>query len=243
MQGGIYAIMMYMVSAMLIPYRSMIKVATPVVTNLWKERDMKGMQRIHREMSQMNLIVGCFFFLAIWINLDNIFSLMPDSYSAGRYVFLFLGLGRVFEMYAGLTGVILITSKRYRYDFTFSILLVGLTVATNAALIPSLGMNGAAIATMITVVVYNLIRMAFVWKFFRLQPFAIKDCWVVILTAAMIGLSTVIPYLGNFILDAAVRTLVISVIFGGVIYYSHTSQQLNETIDELLAKVGIRLPH
>lgn len=243
MQGGIYAIMMYMVSAMLIPYRSMIKVATPVVTNLWKERDMKGIQHIHREMSQMNLIVGCFFFLAIWINLDNIFSLMPDSYSAGRYVFLFLGLGRVFEMYAGLTGVILITSKRYRYDFTFSILLVGLTVATNAALIPSLGMNGAAIATMITVVVYNLIRMAFVWKFFRLQPFAIKDCWVVVLTAAMIGLSTVIPYLGNFILDAAVRTLVISVIFGGVIYYSHTSQQLNETIDELLAKVGIRLPH
>lgn len=61
--------------------------------------------------------------------------------------------------------MILITSKRYRYDFTFSILLVGLTVATNAALIPSLGMNGAAIATMITVVVYNLIRMAFVWKF------------------------------------------------------------------------------
>lgn len=139
MQGGIYAIMMYMVSAMLIPYRSMVKVATPVVTNLWKERDMAGMQRIHRDVSLMNLIVGCFFFLTIWINLDNIFSLMPASYSAGRYVFLFLGLGRIFEMYAGLTGVILITSKRYRYDFTFSVLLVGMTVASNAALIPSLG--------------------------------------------------------------------------------------------------------
>ena len=62
MQGGIYAIMMYMVSAMLIPYRSMVKVATPVVTNLWKERDMAGMQRIHRDVSLMNLIVGCFFF-------------------------------------------------------------------------------------------------------------------------------------------------------------------------------------
>lgn len=68
-------------------------------------------------------------------------------------------------MYAGLTGVILITSKRYRYDFTFSVLLVGMTVASNAALIPSLGMNGAAIATMSTVIVYNLIRIGFVWKF------------------------------------------------------------------------------
>ena len=53
----------------------------------------------------------------------------------------------------------------------------------------------------------------------------------------------VIPYLGNFFLDAAVRTLIITLIFGGVIYYSHTSQQLNDTIDELLAKVGIHLPH
>ena len=50
--------MAYMVAAMLTPYRSMIKVATPVVTNLWKERDMEGMRRISREMSLVNLIVG-----------------------------------------------------------------------------------------------------------------------------------------------------------------------------------------
>lgn len=234
--------MMYMVSAMLIPYRSMVKVATPVVTNLWKERDMAGMQRIHRDVSLMNLIVGCFFFLTIWINLDNIFSLMPASYSAGRYVFLFLGLGRIFEMYAGLTGVILITSKRYRYDFTFSVLLVGMTVASNAALIPSLGMNGAAIATMSTVIVYNLIRIGFVWKFFRIQPFAATDCWIVLLTGAMVGLSALIPYLGNFILDAAVRTLVISLLFGATVYYTNASPQLNATLDGLLARIGIRLP-
>ena len=219
MQGGIYAIMMYMVSAMLIPYRSMVKVATPVVTNLWKERDMAGMQRIHRDVSLMNA-----------------------SYSAGRYVFLFLGLGRIFEMYAGLTGVILITSKRYRYDFTFSVLLVGMTVASNAALIPSLGMNGAAIATMSTVIVYNLIRIGFVWKFFRIQPFAATDCWIVLLTGAMVGLSALIPYLGNFILDAAVRTLVISLLFGATVYYTNASPQLNATLDGLLARIGIRLP-
>ena len=241
-QQAVFSTMAYMVAAMLTPYRSMIKVATPVVTNLWKERDMEGMRRISREMSLVNLIVGSFLFLLIWVNLDNIFSLMPASYSAGRYVFLFLGLGRIFEMYAGLTGVILITSKRYRYDFTFSVLLVGMTVASNAALIPSLGMNGSAIATMSTVIVYNLIRIGFVWKFFRIQPFAATDCWIVLLTGAMVGLSALIPYLGNFILDAAVRTLVISLLFGATVYYTNASPQLNATLDGLLARIGIRLP-
>lgn len=93
-QQAVYSTMAYMVAAMLTPYRSMIKVATPVVTNLWKERDMEGMRRISREMSLVNLIVGSFLFLLIWVNLDNIFSLMPGSYSDGRYVFLFLGLAR-----------------------------------------------------------------------------------------------------------------------------------------------------
>lgn len=150
--------MAYMVAAMLTPYRSMIKVATPVVTNLWKERDMEGMRRISREMSLVNLIVGSFLFLLIWVNLDNIFSLMPGSYSDGRYVFLFLGLARVMDMYSGLNGTILVTSKKYRYDFTFSLMLVALTVASNALLIPRWGMTGAALATMITVLAYNAIR-------------------------------------------------------------------------------------
>jgi len=105
-------------------------------------------------MSLDILIVGSFLFLLIWVNLDNIFSLMPGSYSDGRYVFLFLGLARVMDMYSGLNGTILVTSKKYRYDFTFSLMLVALTVASNALLIPRWGMTGAALATMITVLAW-----------------------------------------------------------------------------------------
>lgn len=50
----------------------------------------------------------------------------------------------------------------------------------------------------------------------------------------MVGLSALIPYLGNFILDAAVRTLVISLLFGATVYYTNASPQLNATLDGLL---------
>ena len=241
MQGGIYAIMMYMVSAMLIPYRSMVKVATPVVTNLWKERDMAGMQRIHRDVSLMNLIVGCFFFLAIWINLDNIFSLMPGSYSDGRYVFLFLGLARVMDMYSGLNGTILVTSKKYRYDFTFSLMLVALTVASNALLIPRWGMTGAALATMITVLAYNAIRIASVWKFYRIQPFALSDLLVVALAAGCIGASALVPPMGHFIADGLIRSALVAALYGGAVYSLKLSPEINRTIDRTLSRLGIRL--
>jgi len=37
-------------------------------------------------------------------------------------------------------------------------------------------MTGAALATMITVLAYNAIRIASVWKFYRIQPFALSTC-------------------------------------------------------------------
>lgn len=239
-QTGIYAIMTYMVGAMLIPYRSMIKVSVPFVTNYWKERNMGAMKQLYRKVSAMNLVVGCFFFMVIWVNLDNIFSLMPESYSYGRYVFLFLGLGRVFDMYTGLNGTILSTSKKYRYDFMFSLLLIIMTIGTNALLIPRLGMTGAAIATALTLITYNIIRIGFVKKFFDMQPFARIDIAVMGITVAAIIVSELLPCLGNFFLDVSVRTLLVSLIFGISVYYIRISPDLNQMADNFLRRLGLK---
>ena len=239
-EGAVYTTMAYMVAAMLTPYRSIVKVATPVVTNLWKERDMDGLRRISRQTSLAGLVVGCYLFLAIWVNLGNIFSLMPSAYASGRWVFLFLGLGRIVDMYSGMNGTVLVTSKKYRYDFLFSLLLVGLTVATNALLIPRYGMNGAALATMTTVLVYNVVRVVSVRRFFGIQPCAWRDLGVVGLTAALIGLSSLWPRTGGFFVDASLRTAAVSLLFGGAVYGSGISPEINGMIDRVLARIGVR---
>ena len=241
-ESGIFGTMVYIVSVILLPHRSMVKVTTPIVADLWKERDMTGLQKISRSVSQINLIAGCFIFTVIWINLGNIFSLMPEDYSAGRYIFLFLGLGRIVDMYMGLSGTVLVNSKKFRYDFLFSLVLVGLTVATNALLIPVLGMTGAALATMTTVVLYNTGRAFLVWRFFRIQPFAWSDLLIAGIMGGSIAVSALIPALGNFIVDGVVRTTLIALIFGAAVYFSRLSPEINRTLRETASKFGIRLP-
>ncbi len=105
----------------------------------------------------MNLIAGCFLFVVIWVNLDNIFSLMPSRTPAG-VTFLFLGLGWVVNMYVG--------SRQHDSDdfktplwFMLSILLVGLTVTTSALMIPRDERGG--VATMISLLVFNVGHVAF----------------------------------------------------------------------------------
>ena len=96
-------------------------------------------------------------------------------------------------MYVGLNSTILMTSKKYRYEFMLSILLVGLTVLTNALMIPRWGMNGAALATMISLLVFNVGHVAFVWKFYRIFSLSWRDVLVALWGAAMIGVSMLIP--------------------------------------------------
>ncbi|MDD3108427.1 MAG: oligosaccharide flippase family protein [Alistipes sp.] len=232
-EGGIYVTMVYMVGAILVPSRSMIKVATPLVANLWRERNMEALQGLSRRVSLINLIVGCYLFLLIWVNLDNIFSLIPSSYATGRTIFLMLGIARLMDLYSGLNGTILVTSKRYRYDFIFSLLLVGLTICTNRWLIPRWGMNGAALATMGTVVAYNVIRVISVWHFFRINPFRWRDAIVPGLMGATLGVAALLPPIGNFLTDVPIRTLCVTGLYGGAVYGLKLSEDLNRTLDQL----------
>lgn len=238
--GGIFTIMQYLGSFIIAPYRSIVKVSTPIVAGLWKVRSMQEMQKLYRNVSLVSLIIGGFLFLIVWVNLDNLFTLMPDTYRSGRYVFLFLGLGNIFEMYAGLNGAILVTSRKYRYDFAFSILLMVLTITTNLLLIPPMGMTGAALATMISSFVLNLFRIVAVWRFFRLQPFAWVDLLVVALVAALVGISALIPTIGNFISDAVVRTLLVSAAFCTAVYASRISPEANTMADKVLRRLRLK---
>ena len=119
--AGIYTTMIFITSIMLIPYRSMLKVSAPVVASYWKSRAFDKMEMLYKKATASNLVVGGGIFLLIWVNLDAIFALMPGEYEAGRMVFLLLGLGKLFDMAAGLNGTILLMSKQYRYDLLFTV--------------------------------------------------------------------------------------------------------------------------
>lgn len=235
--SGVYVVIVYMISVLMIPYRSILKVSTPLVAGFWKNRDMEGMQGIYRSASLTSLIVGCGLFVLIWANLDNIFSLIPDRYSQGRYVFLFLGLGNIVNMYSGLNGIILVTSKKFRYDLVFSFLLVILTFVTNLIFIPLWGMTGAAFATMITLILHNIIRVVFVRKFYRMNPFSWKDLMVAALTGAAMLAAFALPKIGGLVSDVAVRSTLVALVFGLGIYYSRISPEVNSVIDGALARL------
>ncbi len=234
---GVYTTMIFVTSVVMIPYRSMVKVSGPIVASYWKNRDMEGMRRLYQKATASNLVVGGWLFLMLWANIDALFMLIPGEYAAGRYVFLMLGLAKLFDMVCGLNGTILLTSGKYRYDLLFTIGLVVLSVITNLLFIPWLGINGAALASMLTLTTFNLLRILFIRFHYHLHPFERKQLPAGLLIAMLaVGLH-LFPFPGSLFGSLMLRSFVTTLLFLVPVYLLDISPELNELCRKMLLRL------
>ena len=173
-ETGVYTQMLLLISAVLFPYRSVIRVSSPLISKQWKDRNKKGMAELYQKSSSIGLILGLLGFLFIWLPIHELFSFVP-AYASGIHVFLFLMIGRIVDMYYGLNGIILSTSKKYKADFAFTLLLIIGVYVFNLYLIPKYGILGASISTGFAYVLYNVLRGWYLFRVFHLSPFQGKQ--------------------------------------------------------------------
>lgn len=169
--AGIFSTIMFLISAILIPYRSIVRIASPMVADFWKHRDFEAMQNLYQKVSSVSLFIGLSFFLVFWMNIDFLFSFLKPEFQIGIWIFLYLMIGRLLDMYFGLNGAIFTTSKKYKFDLIFTVILVGLVYGLKLYFIPWWGSVGAAISTAIALIIYNLGRMLFVYLAYKIHPF------------------------------------------------------------------------
>lgn len=170
-EAGIYSTVVFLSGALQVPYRSILRVSSPLVADYWKHREMDKMKDLYQKVSSVSLVLGLGMFLMVWLNIDFLFSFLKPVYQPGKWIFLMLMIGRLLDMYLGLNGAIFTTSKKYRYELIFTVILIGTVYAFNLLLIPEWGGAGAAISTSIAFIIFNLGRLIFVWKIYKIHPF------------------------------------------------------------------------
>jgi O-antigen/teichoic acid export membrane protein len=171
---GVYTTMFFFVSMLMIPYRAIMKIAAPIISENWQRNDLVAMDKLYKQVTASSAVISCVMFTLMWINMEVAFALMPPIYATGRWALFFLALGRIFDMVTGINGMILITSPRYKVDMMFSGLLIVMLLVSIPGLILLFGMEGAAIGTSLAIVVYNAGRLLYIHKVYDLQPFQWK---------------------------------------------------------------------
>jgi len=234
-----YTLAFYIGSVIKVPGKSIISISVPLLAKAWEEQDFKQIQTIYSKSSINQLIIGGLFFLCIWINIDAIFSILPEKFSHGKWVVLCIGLAQLFNVATGVNGAIIINSKYYKYDLYTNLILVVITLISNYLLIPKYGINGAAMATALSVLLFNLIRLILIKLKMNLQPFSLKTLYTILILIAIYGISLYLPLSGNLYLDVVWKTFVVVAIFIPLLLSLELSEDINKLVVDVRKRFGI----
>ena len=233
--AGIYTVSFFFGTLILVPLRTMGKIGSVVISDAWKANDLETIQKIYKKSSLSLSVIGFLLFIGIWANVDNIFYIIGDDYLPGKFVILFIGIANLFDISLGINPQIIVNSKYYRYISYFLFIFAILLIATNLLLIPVLGIVGAALASLISKFVFNLIKFLFLYKKFGFQPFDYKYLLLIIISLVAYGVSFLIPEFSNYIIDIIIRSAIIFIVFFIPVYTLRISVDINRKINESLS--------
>jgi O-antigen/teichoic acid export membrane protein len=218
---AIYSVAFYIAVIIQIPQRNLSRIITPVLSESWQKRDTLKIESLYKKSSLILFFIGAFIFSAIWVNVEDMFSMMPksDIYKQGKYVVLFIGISKVIDMAASINTEIISVSKYYVFNFISLVLLVVLAVITNSILIPLYEANGAAVATLISIALYNSVKMIYLHKKLNIHPFTAKEVLIIIAMLFFIFLPEMLrSTFENIFVGVAIKTFVVVVVFTIIAY-------------------------
>ncbi|WP_400191295.1 polysaccharide biosynthesis C-terminal domain-containing protein [Hymenobacter sp. B81] len=235
---GIYTIAFFISTALTIPFRSLNKIAFPLLAQYWKDNDLPRMAAFYRSTTRLGTVLGCYLALGIGLNLDFIYALIgKPEYAAGATSVLLLLLGRLIDGITGVNGLIVVTSPRYRFDLLFNVSLAVLTVATNAWLIPRLGITGAALATLLSMTAINVARTWFVWQAYRMQPFDGRILLVLALATAAGLLAWLVPPVHSPLVTMLLRAAVLTAVYAPLVLATGVAPEARAPLQKFLARL------
>lgn len=227
---GIYAIAFYVGSAITIARKSIYNISSPIIADAFKEENLSLIADIYKRSSLNQLIAGGLLFCGVIANLDNLMSLLPPAYAGGSIVIILIASANLFDMTTGLNGAIILNSDRYRFDLYSTLFLILLTITLNYLLIPSYGILGAAIGTASAIFCYNLLKVIFVAIYFNMQPFKTSMVIILLIGAVILFLSSQVGLMINVYVDLVIRSLIITLLYIGPIYFMNISNDFNSMI-------------
>jgi O-antigen/teichoic acid export membrane protein len=214
-----YSVAVFIASVIEFPGRAMFQIISPLVAKALNENDDMRLLSLLKKSANNLLISSGLLFLLINLNLNDFYNWVNlTGYTKALDVVFIISFGKLFSMSMGCLNNIITNSKYYHYVFWFSTASAVLAVLLNIYFIQLYGIIGAAYATLIVIVLINLMKILLVQLTFKINPFGKKT---ILILLAIFGVYLIFSYL-NFdfspFISIILRSLLIGLVFTLISY-------------------------
>ncbi|MCF6347219.1 MAG: polysaccharide biosynthesis C-terminal domain-containing protein [Flavobacteriaceae bacterium] len=232
-----YSVGIYIASVIGIPSRAMQQIINPITAKELNANNLEEVGKLYQKSSITLLIAGGLLFLLINSNVKDLYVLInKPEYSVGVLIVLMISVSEIYKLALGTNGAILTNSKYYKMFFYFSIAMALSVILLNKWLIHELGINGAALATLIVVLTFSSFKILYVQQKLKMQPFSTKTIKVLVLIGALYASLYFIDVGLHPIVNIAIKSVLITLVYIVVIYKLNISEEVNSLLNRYVIK-------
>lgn len=235
-----YNVAIFIAMVIVVPARAMHQITYPLTAQLINSKKWEELKRLYQKSSLTLFIISGWIFLLIVLNIKQLYFIIPEEYSSGLFVVLLISLSKLLDNLLGINNAILYNSDYYRWTVVLGVFLALLTITLNVVFIPLYGIDGAAIATVVSLFIYSFSKIIVVnWKF-KMHPFTKKTG----LTFIGILLVSLFFYFWDFmfhpLINIALKSLLLSLIYFIFVFKGNLSEDVSELIKTGFEKLKIK---
>jgi O-antigen/teichoic acid export membrane protein len=236
-ENAIYSVAIFIATVIIVPSRAMTQIVLPITARLMAQEKWDELNDLYKK-SAINLqIIGGLLMVGIFVNIDSVYAIIPGKYATGTLVVFLIGLTKFYDLILGNNNAIILNTKYYRIVLVFGFLLVFLMVVFNIWLIPIFGIVGAALATLLSVAIYNTIKLLFVVKKLHLYPFTKKTgiSFVIIVATFCMFYFWDFPFIP--ILNIGLKSVLVTLFYIFLNYKFRVSEEVVLFMDSILDRL------
>lgn len=234
-QTAYYAVAVFIATVVEIPGRAMFQILNPMVAKAINTNDNKNLNELYQKSSTNLLIICGFFFLLINLNIVSFYELMNNQFYADAiWVVLIISIAKLIQMSFGCGPAILATSSFYKITLPFSISMAISVYFLNDYLIDLYGINGAAISTLIVLLLFTVLKVLYINFKLKIQPYNLNTIKIIVLISVLYFTLNSLKLNLYPLFNIIVKSVLISASYISLVYFLKLSKTINSNLNSLI---------
>jgi O-antigen/teichoic acid export membrane protein len=172
---GIYNSAILVASLLLVLDEALNCIFLPVTSELYSRNKLEDLKKVYKTSTRwIFLIIFPTFLMILFFPVHILSLLFGKKYIEASMPLIILSLGYTISLLFSLSTYVIISLGKTKINFLVSLASLVTSISLNILLVPVLGTNGAATATISALIIANLIPFIFTYKYIKVQPFDLK---------------------------------------------------------------------
>ncbi|WCM43334.1 polysaccharide biosynthesis C-terminal domain-containing protein [Flavobacterium sp. CBA20B-1] len=235
--NGDFKLGVNLANTLMIPATGVFALYSPFISEALKKNDLSVLKIKYADVSKNLFFIGILLYGCVLLGMNDFFELLPTANQLIPVlpVLYILGGNVVLNMATGFNTEIIAYSKYYRFNLIAILILAVLNVGLNYYVLTqtNYGIIGVAWASFFSMTVFNLLKMAFIYKHFKMLPINANYIKTIASSLVLLLIAYFLPFhfLGKFAFVA--RCGFFALVFMLLIYQTGWVQEFNTNVDKI----------